>query len=77
MANLRLIIYLAIISYSISISSSAEAPTVKTPKGILKGKYLLSRDRREYEAYIGIRFGVVPGRFEVNYLIVPIEFGEY
>jgi len=65
MLNFKLALCFAILNL-LTISSSAESPKVRTPKGVLKGKYLLSRNGRQYEAYIGIRFGVVPERFEVN-----------
>jgi len=53
----------------ISVSGTEEGPIVSTPKGRIHGKYLLSRNKRSYEAFIGIQYGVVPGRFEVFCII--------
>jgi len=67
--------YFAIISTLIAVlcicpSEAQDEPTVKTSNGLLKGKYLTSRNGNLYEAFLGIRFATVPDRFEVVQLLI-------
>jgi hypothetical protein len=50
----------------VSSGHAADPPTVRTEQGTLKGKYLTSRNGREYAAFLGIRYATVPERFEVR-----------
>ena len=40
------------------------SPIAVTPDGSLRGKILSSRSGRDYYAFRGIRYGVIPSRFE-------------
>jgi len=69
--NRSLISNLFIITATVLFIHSVNAkgpPTVTINGGQLNGKYLVSRGGRNYEAFLGIRYGTIPGKFEVSEL---------
>jgi len=54
------------LSLLIAVAAASKSPTVSSESGKFRGKTFVSRNGVEYEGYIGIRYGVVPERFEVS-----------
>jgi hypothetical protein len=50
----------------LKFSAAAEIPTAETINGALTGKFMTSRNGNPYEAFVGIRYGVIPSRFKVH-----------